>query len=48
LTPNGAWASQRYFTGQREQAIDNKRKGVTYNEWKWGDTIYATYYNLKA
>jgi len=46
LSPGGAWASQRYFTGLKEQVIDNKRKNVTYNGWKWGDKIYASAYDL--
>lgn len=46
LSPWGTWASQRYFTGLKEKTLDNKRKNVTYNWWKWGDEIYATSYTL--
>ena len=46
LSPWGTWASQRYFTGLKEKTLDNKRKNVTFNGWKWGDTIYATSYTL--
>lgn len=46
LTPSGTWASQRYFTGLKEAQLDKKRKGITFNGWKWGDTIYATTYDL--
>jgi len=46
LSPGGTWASQRYFTGLKEKTLDNKRKNVTFNGWKWGDTIYATHYTL--
>lgn len=40
------WKSERYFTGVREQALDNKRKGQLPSGWKWGDKFYFTHYDL--
>ena len=40
------WKSERYFTGAREEALDNKRKGSLPTGWKWGDTFYFTHYDL--
>jgi hypothetical protein len=46
LSKTWVWKSERYFTGAREAQLDNKRKGITYTGWKWGDVIYATNYDL--
>lgn len=42
LTSTGTWASQRFFTAPKEVSLDNKRKGITYNGWKWGDLVHST------
>lgn len=40
------WKSERYFTGARESALDNKRKGNLPTGYKWGDSFHFTGYDL--
>lgn len=46
LSVGGTWASQRFFTALKEVSLDNKRKGILYNGWKWGDLVHATTYDV--